>query len=144
MIKIRNARTEDLPQLIKLFGGVKEIADFEGQKHDKNYFMQFMKSKECGVFVAVNGTDVCGAIITEINDLANYVYINNIVVSKECRGKGIGRILMRHIEDICRKKKIARIIALVYDWNTNMQSVMEHYNYEATGKTIVYSKKVNL
>lgn len=141
-IKIRKSRISDIPGMIKLYSGVREIADFSNQKHEKGYFELFMKSKDKIALVADKDGEICGALNAELEDLAKYTYLNNIVVSKKHRNQGIGGMLMKELERISKKRKNKRIIALVYDWNKNMQKVMAHYNYSSGGKTVIYSKKL--
>lgn len=142
MVTIRKGRTADLPQLIRLYKGVKEITDFAGQRYDKGYFEMFLHSRATVVLVAVNGEDVVGALNAEFADLGGYTYLNNIVVSKNHCKEGIGGMLMNELERIVKKRRHVSILALVFDWNKNMQAVMRHQRYVPTGKTIIYAKKL--
>lgn len=140
MLKIRRGTVTDIPQLVKLYSNVREIADFVGQKHDKNYFLEYIKSRYATILVADCKGKICGGLNAEFTDLAGYTFLNNIVVSKECRGKGVSGLLIKSLEKIAKKRGHKAIIVLVYDWNKKMRKVMEHYLYKPSGKTIVYSK----
>lgn len=139
---IRKGKMFDIPQLIKLYSGVQEIADFAGQKHDKNYFKAYISSKENALFVAVIGKELCGATNLEIDKPLRFVFLSNIVVSKHHRGKGIGGMLMKQVETFSKKQGIKRMLGLVYDWNINMQKIITHCGYVSNGKAIIYSKKI--
>lgn len=141
-VLIRKGKIADIPQLIKLYSGVKEISDFAGQKYDKNYFLQYIKSKDNIVLVAEQDVKICGALNAEFEDLAKYTFLVNIVVSKKYRGKGIGSLLIKSIEAISKKKKHKQMIGLIFNWNKNMQRIIEHHRYSASHKATIYVKKL--
>lgn len=141
-IKVRKGAVRDIPQLIRLYSGVKELADFAGQKHDSNYFISFMKSKNNIVLVAEKDNNIRGALNAEFEDLAGYAFLTNIVVSEQYRNQKVGRVLMKTLEEIVRKRKIKRILGLVYDYNDRMHYIMRHYKYVPTANATLYSKKV--
>jgi GNAT superfamily N-acetyltransferase len=121
---------------------VPEIADLVGQKHDRNYFLDVIKSKQSVLLVADCKGKICGGLNADFADIAGYALLDNIVVAKEYRGKGISTILMRAFEKAAKKRGNKIIIALVYTWNKKMQKVVEHYRYKPSGKTIIYSKRI--
>jgi len=141
-ILIRKGKIADIPQLIRLYSGVKEISDFAGQKYDKNYFLQYIKPKENIVLVAEKDGKIYGALNAEFEDLAKYTFLVNLVVSKKHRGKGIGGLLIKSLESISKKRKNKQMIGLIFDWNKNMQKVVEHCKYSASHKAIIYVKKL--
>lgn len=141
-MKIRKGKIADIPKLIKLYSGVKEISDFAGQKYDKNYFLQYVKAKDNLVLVAEEDGKIYGALNAEFEDLAKYTFLVNIVVSKKYRGKGIGGLLVKSLEAASKKKKHKQIISLIFDWNKNMQGIVKHYRYSASHKATIYIKKL--
>lgn len=139
-ITIRKGRPADIPKLVRLYSGVREIADFAGQAHDKGYFKTFLSSRNKIVLVAEYERKIVGALNAELEDKARYAFLNNMVVARKYRGMGAGGMLMNTLEKIARKKGINRMLGLVYVWNKNMQEIMKHYNYKSGRKTIIYSK----
>lgn len=141
-IIIRKAKVSDIPQLVKLYSNTKEITDFAGQKHDKAYFSKCFISKVTKVFVAARSEEIVGVTTAEFDPVFKYTYASKIVVSKKHRGQGIATMLMKAVEQESKRLKIKRIFGFVYDWNKNMQKIMEHRGFSPQGKTIIYSKKV--
>ncbi|MFH1211756.1 MAG: GNAT family N-acetyltransferase [Candidatus Woesearchaeota archaeon] len=139
-VKIRKATAKDIPQLIKLFSGVKEILDFAGQKHNRHYFQVYLKTKECSIIVAEQNNRICGALTVEFVP-RNFTYLSNIVVSKKNRGQGIGGLLLKSLEKESKKRKINVILMLVFEWNKQMQHVVEHCEYKKHSMAIQYYKK---
>lgn len=141
-LRIRKGKVSDIPQLIKLYSKVEEIADFDGQKHDRNYFLTFTKSRKMVMLVAEGEGKICGGLNAEFLDFAGYTFLTNVVVAKECRGKGISSRLIKTIERAAKKRGNKAVLLLVYDWNKKMRKVIEHYGYKSGGKTVVYTKKI--
>ena len=138
----RKAKISDIPQLIKLFSNVREIEDYAGMKHDAHYFKSYLASKNYFLYVVcTDSEEILGAMNLELEKKV-YLFLNNIVVSKKARNKGVGRILMKNLELIAKKNSVKRIIFLVYKWNTTMRKIVEHYNYLHNGEMLLYSKKV--
>ncbi len=139
MIKIRNAKKSDISGLIRLYSGIKEIMAFPGEKHEKEYFSDFMKHGRV-LLVAEENKKIMGALNAEIEK--EYVFLNSIVVSKQARKKGIGNLMLNKLEELAKEKKVKSILFLVYDWNRNMRKFCENRKYKPSKKLIIYSKKL--
>ena len=100
-MKIRKGTVKDIPKLIKLYSGVKEIMDSPNDKKDSSYFKAFLKKGRI-ILVAEIDKEIAGALNAEIDD-AGYVFLNNIVTNRKFRGKGIGTKLMFELEKITKK-----------------------------------------
>ena len=141
-MKIRKATTKDIPQLVRLYKGVKEIADFAGQKYDKNYFKYFIKGKHNIVLVAEDKGNIIGSLNAEFEDDTKFTFFINLVVSTKHRSKGIGRKLMSALAKASKKRRHTRIFGLVYKWNKGMQRLNERMGYKPSGNMILYTKKL--
>lgn len=141
-MKIRKGTAKDIPNLLKLYHGVKEISPFDGGGYSKGYFLEFLKSNNKIVLVAEENKKIVGALNAEIEKLAKYVFVNAIVVSSKEKKKGIGKMLFRSLEAIGRKIGIKDMMHLVYDWNIKMQKVSKKLGYKKGHKLILYHKKI--
>ena len=56
------------------------------------------------------------------------MYLEDILVTKEMRGKGIGKLLMDRLIEEAREKKFNRIIWQVLDWNESSINFYKKYN----------------
>lgn len=56
------------------------------------------------VFVLQTGDDqkVVGSIVLDLHDAQDSIKINNLVVDPSTQGRGYGRVLMKHAEDVAR------------------------------------------
>ncbi|MBI4440563.1 GNAT family N-acetyltransferase [Candidatus Woesearchaeota archaeon] len=139
--RIRTATPKDIPQLQKLYRGVKEIIDYPGQKHDKRYFLAFMSPGRL-LLVAEEKGKIAGAANGEIDFQTRFAFITNIVVAPSYRGQKVGSALMVGFAAEAKKRKCTVICGLVYDWNKPMHKIMHHLGYKPSGKTVLYTKKI--
>ena len=93
--KIRYMTEEDLP-------AIGQMASGEGWIFDLAEFRMFIEFNPFGCFVYVKDKKVVGSIMTFRHTKS--AWIGNFIVSKECRGKGIGKgLLSWAIEYLDRK-----------------------------------------
>lgn len=99
---IRQAKQEDASAISKLFSELMECkGDLEflsGQiglfSADPNYYLAVACRNNCVVGMAMG--ILCENICRQ---LSPFMVIENVVVSPDCRGQGIGREIMLHLED---------------------------------------------
>ena len=73
---------------------------------------------------------------------SSFSYFANIVVARRHRGQGVGAHLMARYEQLCRRRGVSTILALVYDWNRDMHRVMRRKRYRNSGRLVEYIKKL--
>ncbi len=135
MATIRHATIEDCPRLMEL---IRELAEFERAPHevtvDENHFVEsgFGTHPVWWALVAEErdeqetGSDTRSQ--TKIVGFALYfirystwkgqrMYLEDIIVTQEARGRGIGTLLMQAIIDEARKKNFTGVFWQVLDWN---------------------------
>ena len=140
-IKIRKAKSKDAGLLLKLYSKEKGVSDFAGLQ-TKERFLSLVNSKDAVIIVAEKEGKVIGALDAEFYDESRFSYFANIVVSKKERGKGIASKLIKEYEQICKKRGIKTIVALVFDWNKKMHPIMKNKKYKYTGNLREYIKKL--
>ncbi len=88
---------EDSPAIL-------QMASEEGWLSDIVEFQTFLGINPFGCFVCVKGNKVIGSIMTFLH--ARSAWIGNFIVSKEYRGRGIGKkLLSQAVEYLDKKKK---------------------------------------
>lgn len=118
--QIRPATTADFPAILAL---IQELADFEKASDQvSNTVEQMLAEQEhFNCFVAVDEKD-------EILGMALYyfayytwvgksLYLDDLYVQQEHRGKGIGSALLEHLFEIAKKENCKRVRWQVLDWN---------------------------
>jgi ribosomal protein S18 acetylase RimI-like enzyme len=62
----------------------------------------------------------------------SFPYIHIIAVKSENRGQGIGKILLKFVEDVCYKN-YSKLFLVVADFNTDAKRLYERIGYSAIG-----------
>lgn len=154
-ITIRRAVKEDCPRLLEL---VQELAEFERAPKEVTvtleHFMEsgFGKSPVWWAFVArltpgpppqvergESTSERTESTSEMIVGFALYyirystwkgqaMYLEDILVTNELRGKGVGKLLFDRLVEEAREKKFNRIIWQVLDWNEAAINFYKKYN----------------
>jgi GNAT superfamily N-acetyltransferase len=135
-ITIRKAVKEDCPRLLEL---IQELATYEKAPNDVtvtlDHFIEsgFGKHPVWWTFVAEADNEVVGFALYYIRYSTwkgQAMYLEDIIVTNEMRGKGIGKLLFDRLIEEAREKKFNRIIWQVLDWNEPAINFYKKYNAE--------------
>ncbi|OGJ91426.1 MAG: hypothetical protein A2268_00295 [Candidatus Raymondbacteria bacterium RifOxyA12_full_50_37] len=138
-VRIRKGRDSDINALLSLYRKERAVSDFVGL-HTRARFKRLIRSKDDLLIVAENGQGVAGALDAEFYRESRFSYFANLVVSAKERRNKIGTRLVAAYEQICRKRGITRVVALVYNWNTGMHKLMKRGQYRNSGTLVEYIK----
>jgi L-amino acid N-acyltransferase len=119
MITIRNAKENDLPEILEIYNDVilHTTAVYDYEPHTLEMRRQWFTTKnEQGfpVFVATEDGKVLGlSSIGPFRAWAAYKFSveTSVYVANECRGKGIGKLLMPPLIEACKQLGLHTIIA---------------------------------
>lgn len=135
---IRNATAEDMPSVLGL---IKELAEFEKEPNAVEVTIEDLQNDGFGeipafkCFVAVMGGKVVGTAIV-FNRFSTWkgkiLHLEDLVVKKEMRGKGIGTALLDRVVQHGYDLGVKRINWEVLDWNEGAIKL-----YEAKGAKIL-------
>lgn len=135
---------------------ITELKNYESQ-FDPDYctneesvnrlFKSILKEKEDGgeIFVAENNNNIIGFVSLGIDDkndelIVNKiptVYISDIVVLKEYRGKGIGKELMKKAEDFTKEKGLKYLKLIAFAENSNAIGLYKSLGFEDYETTMI-------
>ena len=130
-ISIRRAVKEDCPRLLEL---VKELAEYEKAPNEVTVTLEHFTESGFGekpvwwAFVACSPLTSSNRNTESIIGFALYyirfstwkgqrMYLEDILVTNEMRGKGIGKLLMDRLIEEAKEKKFSAIVWQVLDWN---------------------------
>lgn len=138
-IIIRKAVKEDCPRLLEL---VKELAEYEKAPNEVtvalDHFTEsgFGKNPVWWAFVACSSsTDTTEKIIGFALYYIRFstwkgqrMYLEDLLVTNEMRGQGIGKLLMDRLIKEAKEKKLPAIVWQVLDWNEPAMNFYKKYN----------------
>ena len=128
-MKIRKAKKEDLKEISEIFriesnkkpylqGWTKKMAF-------NNIYQSFKKDK---IYVAFVNEKVVGFIIISLNEKKD-IYVDELWIKQKCQKKGIGKFLMKFIEEKY-KEKGSKLIKLSADKKADAVKFYKKLNYK--------------
>ena len=135
-LNIRTANKEDIPLIIEFIQG---IAEFENLSHIVTVTEETLKESMFGeksyaevFFAEIDG--VPAGFTVFFHNFSTFVgkqglYIEDIFVKPEFRGKGIGKAMFLYCVKLAKERKCGRMEWAVLDWNP----AREFYEYFGAG-----------
>jgi len=139
---IRRAVREDCPRLLEL---IQELATYERAPDEVtvtlDHFTEsgFGKQPVWWAFVAEVDETIVGFALYYIRYSTwkgQAMYLEDILITNEMRGKGIGQLLFGQLILEAREKKFNRIIWQVLDWNEPAINFYKKYNADFDGSWV--------
>ena len=131
---IRRAVKDDCPRLLEL---VQELATYERAPGEVTVTLDHFIESGFGTqpvwwaFVAEVDESVVGFALYYVRYSTwkgQAMYLEDILITNEMRGKGIGKLLFDRLIEEARDKKFNRIIWQVLDWNEPAINFYKKYN----------------
>ena len=138
-IVIRRAEQRDCPRLLEL---IQELAVYEKAPAEVTVSLEHFA--ECGfgvrpvwwAFVAESDNQIQGFALYYIRYSTwkgQRMYLEDIIVTSEARGKGIGKLLMDRLIEEAREKNFSGMMWQVLEWNEPAINFYKKYeaNFDA-------------
>ena len=139
---VRPGNQEDLPQIFEL---VKELAEFERAGDQVTNSVQRMEqdgfgpNPAFGFLVAEDSNKIVGLSLYYFRYSTwkgRRLWLEDIIVTEEQRGQGIGKILFERTIDVARESDCTGMMWQVLDWNEPAITFYKKYNATMDGEWI--------
>ena len=144
-MKIRPAKSEEVGEVLQL---IQDLATYEKAPEQveasKEDLLNTIFVKDPKVFcdlVEVDG-QVAGMAIWFLNystwQAKHGIYLEDLFIKPEYRGRGYGKALLKHLAKICDEKGYGRLQWWVLDWNSPAIEFYKSFGAEAMDEWTVY------
>ena len=122
-MQIRRAELRDCTRLLEL---IQELADFEKAPDEVTVSLEQFQSSGFGenpvwwAFVVEENNNILGFALYYIRYSTwkgQRMYLEDIIVTEDARGKGVGTLLFNQLIEEAKEKKFKGIVWQVLDWN---------------------------
>ncbi len=141
---VRTLEKQDIPQLAglyELFWGEKsDVLKMEQQfdvlEKDKSYILLVAENIDRAILGSVMGI-VCKELY---GDCRPFLLVENMVVDKQCRKSGIGRLLLSELEARAKERDCTQMLLVTEIDRTDACSFYEGFGFQKNNKG--YKKKI--
>lgn len=141
-IQLRQATKNDIPSIIEL---IKELALYEKAPHEVTITPEMLERDGFGehplfwVILAEENNEVLGMSFYYIRYSTwkgPCLYLEDIIVKEQRRGRGIGKLLMDATIEKAKEMKVALMVWQVLNWNEPAINFYKKYHAEFDGEWI--------
>ena len=144
-MKIRPAKSEEVAEVLQL---IQDLATYEKAPEQveasKEDLLNTIFAKDPRVFcdlVEVDG-QIAGMAIWFLNystwQAKHGIYLEDLFIKSEYRGRGYGKALLKHLAKICEEKGYGRLQWWVLDWNSPAIEFYKSLGAQAMDEWTVY------
>lgn len=141
-IQLRQATKNDIPSIIEL---IKELALYEKAPHEVTITPEMLERDGFGehplfwVILAEENNEVLGMSFYYIRYSTwkgPCLYLEDIIVKEQQRGRGIGKLLMDATIEKAKEMKVALMVWQVLNWNEPAINFYKKYHAEFDGEWV--------
>jgi GNAT superfamily N-acetyltransferase len=139
-LKIRKGIKQDLPYVLEL---IKELADYEKSLEEVTIKLEDLENDGFGkhpfywFLVAEKNNQIIGLsfyFIRYSTWKGKFLFLEDFVIKKKYRKKGIGSLLFKETINICKKLNLHGMCWQVLDWNKPAINFYKKYNANISGE----------
>lgn len=137
-ILIRKARATDIPRVVEISKGMRQLENYPKQKLGRAEFEIFLSGTFAFILVAVIDKKTAGYITAFRSD--DYFFLPFSAVDKKYRRLGIASLLLKKVEETARKEKQKYILYTAYTTNKPIAKFSKKMGYKKSRTLIQYYK----
>mgnify|MGYP000618017572 CR=1 FL=1 len=142
-MKIRKATKKDFNKMIKILIEESSKPPYNEKYTKKIALKEIINLAKNELYVALEDGKIIGFIASSITpDNKEKAYINELWLKPSSQGKGIGKSLVKFIEEFYKKKKV-KIIRLLAKKNSKAFGFYKKINYKEYKELVFMEKKIN-
>ena len=144
-ILIRESVIDDIPLI---FSFIKELAEYEKLAYEVTATEEILKNSLFGKnkYAEVHIAEYEGTPAGQVFFFHNFstfkgkpgIYIEDLYVRPQFRGKGIGQALLKHVKHLARKRNCGRVEWVVLNWNESAINFYEKMGAEPMNEWTTY------
>lgn len=132
-LQIRAASEADLPSILALYVEVEDDSRVLSIEKARSIFARMQSYPDYKVYVAMFGGSIVGTFALLIMDNLAHMgapsgVVEDVVVQKDWRGKGVGKQMMRFAMDRCRERGCYKLAL-----SSNLKREVAHGFYDGLG-----------
>lgn len=137
---IREARFEDLPQILELYLHLHETAVPEKTEDLRRVWEKIMNDEDhhlivCEVEGKIVSSCVCVIIPNLTRGVRPYAFVENVVTHTEYRGKGYATVCLNYARELAQKENCYKIMLLTGSKSPETMAFYQNAGYNSTDKT---------
>lgn len=139
-LSIRKAHEEDLEMILSIYnqGIADRIATLESEEKDYTYIRKWFDEHQgrYAVLVAALGDQIIGwASLNRYSNRSAYdgVADLSIYIERSFRGKGVGKVLLKKLEEVARSQRFYKILLFTFPFNGLGQGLYKKCGYREVG-----------
>ena len=140
--KIRRATKKDISRILELFNSDPNLTGNDKIKFESKHLQEYINNKINEILVYEIKKEIVAGALVEVWKTAEYIYINDIIVDKKFRRKGIATQLISHVEKLAKKQGINLLFGFTEVKNKKMQNMWKKRKFEKGKKFFFYSKQL--
>ena len=149
---IRDARKEDYPTIARLLVQIAALHSElrpdiyrPAQKYDQEQYEELLSDREKPILVAVGtqgeglGYAMCQIVHRQgipVLVERSYLYVDDLCVDENCRGQGVGELLMQAVTDLARELGLDKIQLGVNEHNEGARRFYERLGYTTQARQL--------
>jgi ribosomal protein S18 acetylase RimI-like enzyme len=153
-IKIRKAERRDIPGILKLLDSIRElhhkgrpdVFKDNGTKYTEEQLIEKINDPNEGIFVAYDGENFLGYVCTVIRDTKDHnilvdkkvLYIDDLCVLEETRGRGVGRMLLDEAKDFARENNCVSLELNVWKFDGSAEGFYRSYGFTTMSRRMEF------